>query len=122
MGGEVVRTSIGSTLIRPYLYWIAAGIILQTIAWVGQFRHLELRAIWLWMATVGIVLTILATIIVRESIRLAAVDPEMYATAHAEAAKTGGFTAFLIVLGINTVVIVACVRLTVRGVRKNHED
>ena len=69
------------------------------------------------MSTLGMLGTIAGTAVVREAIRLGAIDVASLFERHADAAQVGGFTVFLVFFVVNTVLISWCILLVKRNAR-----
>jgi hypothetical protein len=100
----------------PGLPWgIAAtvGLAAQAACWFAAAVRDRMPTVLAIVATVGWVIGLAGLIVLREVIRLAAVDLDVLAEAHAETAGIGGLPVFLIFAGLNAAAIVWCIR-TVR--------
>ena len=109
-----------SLVALPYLILAAAGVLIEATAWTLQYAQSQLQRRWLLLSSLGLCLALLGTTVVRETIRLSAIDigtatdVESLATQHARAAKVGGLTVFLLFLILNIAMIIYCVALVRR--------
>jgi hypothetical protein len=118
---ELIRAQITGSLAGPYLVAGVAGLLLQTIAWSIQLRKPQLEARWLCLASAGVLLTIVGMTVVREAIRMGAIDIETLYVQHAGAAAVGGRFAFVAFLILNVLAIAWCV-LTITRRRRLRGD
>jgi len=102
----------------PWLVAGATGVALQLGAWSWQLRAGRLSSTALAIASAGAIATVLAVVVAREAIRLAALDLDALSAVHARAAGSGGLPLFLLFLVANTALIVWAVRLVRRGLAR----
>ncbi len=99
----------------PWLALAIIGVCVQLYLWWGQYRSAELCPRHLTALTIATVLTVIGVAVVREAIRLEAVDLAVLAEQHRQSTQVGGLATFALFLVLNTAVIVYCIRLV------NHE-
>ena len=66
-------------------------------------------------------MTIIGMAVVREAIRLSAIDISLYQEQHVKAAAVGGLAAFLFFFALNAGLIVWCFRIVRRGFSQGHQ-
>lgn len=123
-GSAEVRTALASSMSVPYLAAAIVGLLLQTAAWVLMLRSDALARLWLSLASVGLVLTIVGTVVCREAIRVATLGAERMEALyerHASAGQVGGLAVFLAFLTINGLLIALCFWLVIGG-KKGRSD
>lgn len=102
----------------PYLIAALVGLALQSAAWVMQYRLKRLTTGLMSVISGGLLLSLTGTTVVREAIRVSAIDlPSLYA-GHADSAQVDGFWAFAIFFLVNGGLIAWCFHLVRRGLRK----
>ncbi len=108
-------TTLAQVLRAPLTlaYSIAAllGVGLQGSAWLWQLRTVRLARRPLAIASLGAVLALIAVSVLREALRLTALDLEALYPQHAEAARIGGLTIFFLFAVVNLALIGVCVWL-----------
>jgi len=109
------REAVTSAMASPYLVMAILGLAVQSGAWLTLWRNPSSPRGHLWAATVGAVATLLGSTVVRESLRVSAIDVSGLRDAHAHAASVGGLSVFLVCALINTALIVWCVTIVRRG-------
>ena len=87
----------------------------QAAGWLTVRSGSDLNARRLAILSLGSVLTIFATLVVREARRLAAIDITTLYDAHRHAAQVGGLGVFLIFFTLNAAAIASCVLVVKRG-------
>jgi len=112
------RAVLTGALAAPYLWMAIAGLVVQIIAWGVQWRRPSFGSSGLVLASAGWLATVLGVSVLREAVRLNALDPAKLESIHARAALSGGFVVFLIFAAVNLVLITWCVLLVRRGVRE----
>lgn len=117
IGGPAILSAITSPMAMPWLCVAAAGVLIQTIAWLDQARRNRFCPRALGAATAGLLFTITGTTVVRESIRLhaIAIHVDSLYERHADSAAVGGFPVFAAFLVLNAIVIAWCVRVAARA-------
>ena len=113
---EQSRGIVFGPLILPYVFVTVAGIIGQGIGWSLQWRASTFTTVGLAIASFGTVLSLLGVTMIREGLRLRAIDLKILSQRHAEAAMVGGFGVFLVSATIVLLVIAWCVRIVRRGI------
>ncbi len=113
-----VRGQFTGRLVGPYLGLGAAGVLLQAVAWWRQRRRALFARGDLALATAGLLVTVLAMTVVREGLRLQAIDSTALHGRHAVAAAKGGVVLFGAFLVINTLLMIWAVVLVRRGLRR----
>jgi len=115
MAGEAVRGELMTVFALPYFILALAGLVLQATAWAATWQQGCFRPHLLVLASAGGFLSILGAAVVREAIRLTAMDITMFYEEHAEAARVGGLVTFLIFAVINGVLVAVGIRAVIRG-------
>ena len=103
-----------------YLIGCALGIGLQCCCWIPAWRSDRLRVRGLLLATAGSLLTLVSTAVLREGVRIRAIDLSSLAPLHAEAAKVGGFIVFLVASVVVSLLIAWCIHLVRTGIRSSN--
>jgi hypothetical protein len=111
------RNAILGTLALPYGLLVFAGMGIQAAGWLTVRSGSDLNTRRLAILSAGSVLTIFATLVVREARRLAAIDITTLADAHRHAAQVGGLGVFLLFFTLNAVAITTCVLVVKRALR-----
>ncbi len=111
LGGASSRSLLWSGLILPYLCLTVAGLVLQGIGWRWQWQASRFDIRGLMAATAGAVCSVLGVAVIREGVRLRAVDLVSLAPQHAQAATVGGFGVFIAAALLVSILIAWCVRL-----------
>lgn len=114
---EASRNLILGQFAFPYLIVAIAGLVLQAVAW-GQVLRAGYRQLWLFVATLGCVFSILGVSVMREAIRLSHLDIAQLFANHEEAGNIGGLSVFLMFTLFNFGAIGLCVVLVRRGLRE----
>jgi len=112
---ETERGRVLGAFAVPYLVVAIGGVMGQIRLWVMLYRHSQLSAGWLSMVSLCCALTLVATSVLRESIRLSAIDVSQLYARHADAAEIEGLWLFLAFAVINAGLIAQCIRLVRRG-------
>jgi hypothetical protein len=115
---ESTRSQVSGPLAGPYAVLALVGVVVQVSGWVVQYRKGRFVAGWLALSTLGMLGTIAGTVVVREAIRLGAIDVASVFERHADAARVGGFAVFLIFFVINTALISWCILLVKKNARR----
>jgi hypothetical protein len=112
---DAARRHVTGALAGLYLGAAVLGLLLQAIAWMAQWLRLRLRprlsAAWLGVASVGVLTTVIGATVVREAIRLSAIDIHALYERHARAATVGGMPIFLLFFAVNAALIAWCIAL-----------
>ncbi len=111
---DAARAAITGPLGGPWLAVVAVGLVIQIASWGGAFFSDRLARGQLIVMTAAWVATLLGVAVVRETIRLAAVDLAIGGQLHQQALGIGGLPVFLVFAVLNAVAIGWCIR-TVRG-------
>lgn len=108
---EHARQAITGPLAGPFLIAAIIGLAIQIVGWVDQGRQQIFCRRALSAITLGIALTVTCMSVVREAIRLSAIDLTPLYPQHADAAAKGGLIVFLGFLVVNAILIAWCLRL-----------
>ena len=108
------RAALVGPLGGPWLVAAAIGLAGQTAAWLGAAARDRMPVGLAAVTTAGWLVSLAAVIVVREVIRLAAVDIDTLAEIHAEATSIGGLPVFLFFAAANAAAIVWCIRTVAR--------
>ncbi|HEY0984018.1 hypothetical protein [Schlesneria sp.] len=100
---------------RPYLMMGALGVGLQIGGWISMFRQNRLSLLLLGFVSAGSLTTLVCISVLREAVRLSAVDLLSLADLHAKAAEVGGFGVFLLAAVVVSLLIVWCIQLVRTG-------
>ena len=106
---ETVRALTGP-LGGPYLIAAVLGLAVQLAAWAWVAARDRFPLPVLLTATAGCLVSLVSATVLREVVRVAAVDIEALATLHEEAASIGGLPVFLLFAALNAVAIAWCIR------------
>jgi len=101
----------------PYVLLLVAGAAMQGYGWYQQWTVKMLTIRGLVLASAGCALTLLSVAVLREAIRMRAIDLTEMATRHADATKVGGFGVFLVAAIVVSGVIGWCIRLVQSGLK-----
>jgi len=104
---------------RPYTVVLVVGLVCQLVAWAWQLRLRRFAKSPLILASIGAVMAILGTVVVRESLRLGALGSEQLFALHKRAATAGGMPLFVLFGVVNGAVIAWCFVMTRRGLRND---
>lgn len=113
---NAVQVATG-TMALPYAAITVVGGVVQLGVWVSVYRQGVLEPRPLWLATLGLALSLIGSGVVRESLRISAVDIEQLYPFHAAAADSQGLLLFLVFMVVNTAVIAGAVRLGIKAAR-----
>jgi hypothetical protein len=111
---DPARAAITGALAGPWLLVAAAALAMQLVAWSITLYSDRLAQVTLIVTTAAWVVALLGVAVVREAIRLAAVDLEAGSELHDVALGIGGLPVFLLFAALNAAAIVWCIR-TVRA-------
>jgi hypothetical protein len=115
IAGEAVRGELMTLFALPWFLLALAGLVLQATAWAATWQQGRFRAHLLSLASAGGVLSVLGAAVVREAIRLTAMDVTAFYAQHEDAARVGGLVVFLVFAIINGVLIAIGIRTVIRG-------
>ena len=115
-----VKSLVFGNLGRLYVIGCVLGIGLQCCCWIPAWRSDRLRVRGLLLATAGSLLTLASTTVLREGVRIRAIDLSSLAPLHAEAAKVGGFGVFLVASVVVGLLIAWCIHLVRTGIRSSN--
>jgi hypothetical protein len=110
---------LGDRIGWGYAYAGAIGAALQIVAWVVPLVRGRLSRLWLVLATLGWLVTLVSASVVREQMRVFKLDMEGLAPRHAEATQIGGLALFLAFAAINAAAIAWCVWIVRRSKRES---
>jgi hypothetical protein len=99
---------------RVYAILALIGAATQALAWVKQYPMARFSGKWLTIASIGCAMMLLGATVVREAIRMDAIDIAALAPHHADAANRGGLFVFLTFFVINAVLVIWSMYLTRR--------
>jgi hypothetical protein len=102
----------------PYLGAAVLGAVLQAAAWVGVLRAQGGHGKWLGLASAGLLLSILGTTVVREVLRITAMDFAALYPEHARAAAVGGRELFLFFFAVNAALATWAIRAALTRAQK----
>jgi hypothetical protein len=108
---DVARRHVTGALASLYLGAAVLGLLLQAIAWMAQWLRPRLSVAWLGVASAGVLTTVIGATVVREAIRLSAMDIHALYERHTRAATVGGMPIFLIFFAMNAALIAWCIAL-----------
>jgi hypothetical protein len=114
---HATRETVTGRFGRAYVAIAALGAAFQIGAWLSIMRDPPQVHVHLLVATIAGIVTILGATVVREAVRLAAVDVSLLFEAHAAASRVGGLAVFLFFAAVNAGVIVWCVLLVRRNLQ-----
>lgn len=109
LSDDSVRAQVSGPLAGPYLFVAMGGALLQSIAWLWQWKQPRFSGGALLATSIGGLATILGMTVVRESVRLAEVDVTVLYQQHAQAAHKGGVGVFVACLALNFFLIGWCI-------------
>lgn len=101
-----------------WLLLLLGGLLVQAVVWGISLRAGRLATPLAGLLTAGWLLGLLGLLVVREVIRLAAVDLEALLPQHERAAAIGGFPVFLVFASLSVAAIVWCIVAVRRGLRQ----
>lgn len=101
-------------LTRPFSYLAIAGALVQLVVWRYVLQRGRLTARMLGIASVGLFATLLGVTVLREAIRLHAMDITRLYEQHAQAAQIGGWWVFVFFVAVNAGLIAWSIRLVNR--------
>jgi len=109
------RAPILSILALPYGFLALVGVSIQVAGWLPVKTGADFTTRRLAFISVGVILTILGALVVREARRLAAIDIAALYDTHSRAAQVGGMSMFLVFFTLNAVLITTCVLIVRRS-------
>ena len=115
LSGTDSRSLVFGTFSLPYILLAIIGAILQIVGWSRQWQSIRLDVFGLSLSTLGSLIALFGVSVIREAIRISAVDFASLYPRHTEAAKVGGFGVFVIAAVAVTLLIAWCVRLVRTG-------
>lgn len=107
---DPARAAITGALAGPWLSVAAAALVIQFVAWSITLFCDRLAQGTLIVTTVAWVVALVCIAVVREAIRLAAIDLEAASGLHDVALGIGGLPVFLLFTALNAAAIVWCIR------------
>lgn len=108
--GPEARAHAVGPMARPWFVAAAIGIVVEAVGFVGLYRAAAGRGKWLGIASAGLFLVILGTTVVREVLRITAVDFVALYPEHARAAEVSGRWLFLGFFLVNAVLATWAIR------------
>jgi len=108
------RSLIFGPLAQAYLVAAVIGGVAQVLGWAALLKANRFRSGLLWLLTIACGTTLLCVAVVREVVRLSAVDISRLYAIHARAAKIDGLPLFLLFFVLNAALIVFCIRFVNR--------
>ncbi len=114
-GRQSATAFLSDALVRPYALLAVVGGILQLLCWRYLLRNGWVTTSALATASLGLAATLLGMTVVREAVRLHAIDITQLYDQHAKAAQVGGWWVFAFFLVVNAGLIAWCVRLARSG-------
>jgi len=111
------RSIVFGSLILPYILLAIVGTVVLGIGWTRQWRSRQFSFVGMMTVTTGVALNLIAAAVIREGLRLRAIDIGTLAQKHADAATVGGFGVFVVAAIIVSVLIAWCIRLVQTGLR-----
>lgn len=99
----------------PYLYLAIACWALQILLWLVQMSKAKFSGMLLTLLAVFCPLAIVGMTVVREEVRLAAIDLEPLYPLHKAAMGVSGIFCFLFFFILNAVLLLSCFRLVKKG-------
>ncbi len=119
--GAAFRTAASSGFALPYVAAAGAGFVLQIVAWTGvRIRGSATRL--LWLGSLGWLTAILGFLVVRERVRLAAVDLEALAESHRATLGVDGMSVFLIFTVLAGAATAWAIAISRRAVLRGPDD
>ena len=98
-----------------YLIVGAIGLIGQGMGWWRQWKIQQFSVVGLTFCSVGAGLALFAVSMIRECVRVRAIDLTSVAQRHTEAAAVGGFGVFVIAAVVVVLMMTWCIRLVQNG-------
>jgi hypothetical protein len=104
-----VRDAVAGPLAGPWLAILCGAVAVQAAVWFIAAIRGRLSSPLLVAATGGWIVGLVAVAVVREAIRLTAVDLVSSAASHAAALRIGGLPVFLVFAVLNAAAIAWCI-------------
>ncbi len=102
---EVILSKVG----WPYLFLAGCGWGVQFASWVQIKRSPRFERIWLITASVGLLMTLVGTAVVREIARWTQLEGSGEFARHEQASQVGGLPVFLLFFVLNVALISYCI-------------
>lgn len=115
--GDEARTLLTGSFAGGYLLLAAVGAVLQVGGWLMAYRGQQISTRALVLVSAICAVTLFATAVGREAIRLSQLDIKQLYARHAEAAAIEGWVLFLVFAAVNGTLIGVCVWLV-----RRHQD
>jgi hypothetical protein len=115
---SAARGLVLSSLALPYGVLALTGVGIQVAGWLPVATRAGLTTRRLTVISTGGIMTIVGGLVVREARRLAAIDITVLFDAHRQAAQLSGMGVFVAFITINATVIIACVLIVKRALRR----
>jgi hypothetical protein len=112
-----VRAALFGPVALPYTAATAIGASMMLAGWTAQLQRATFHTRSLAVVTVGAVLALLGSGVMRETLRLSAVDIEALYPAHAHAAEAGGLALFLVFMAVNGAIVVFAAKTAMQAAR-----
>ncbi len=112
---EMTRNMVFGRAIFAYIVVAVIGAIVQVVGWGFQWRSSQLQTTGLVTATTGAVVSLSGVCVIREGIRISAIDLTGLSVRHSEAATVGGFGLFVVAAVVVSLLIGWCVWLVRAG-------
>lgn len=114
--GGSVRGAITSSLALPFLILAIVGVMAQLGGWLIRWQATQPSRRRLILLSVATLLTIVSATVLREAVRLSAIDVTKLYEHHQEAARSGGIVLFGVFFVINMLAIIYAVQIVKRRV------
>ncbi|MBI4584709.1 MAG: hypothetical protein HY717_11905 [Planctomycetes bacterium] len=102
------RERLIGSMALPYAVAALAGLAMQAAGWIFQRRRDTSSQCCLVLISSGLLLSLLGIAVLREAVRLSAIDIQAFYPAHEQAAGEGGLLVFLFFFTINAILIAGC--------------
>ncbi len=109
------RDALTSPFAKPYVIGLVVGLVAQVAAWCWQLVRGRYHTPALMLASGGVALSVVGTIIAREALRLNTLGSKQLFAVHERAADAGGMPLFVVFAIVNGAVIAWCLVMTRRG-------
>ena len=109
--GPEARVHVVGPMARPWFLAAAIGAVVEAVGFVGLYRAEAGRAKWLGITSAGLLFVILGTTVVREVLRITAVDFVALYPEHARAAEVSGRWLFLGFFLVNAALATWAIRM-----------
>lgn len=114
---DKTRTTLFDSGTLPYLIISVVGVAMQAAAWFQQWRLGRLTGLWSTIVSTGSALALLGMSFAREAIRASTIEMAQLFQRHADSAKVGGFTTFLIFTVLVSAAMAWCFVTVHRGLK-----